>query len=187
MCGLCWGCVGAIYFCDWWQPISPRPFQRAWPSSSSIALSRRNVYRQIQRSANCQFTVLLKGASRRFRSRATMQRFQTNVTSFKKVRNLLVFIHLLLFKTNSFIHKCMWHAWGLKRATLHLLTRQLDGQAITGKSSLSKLLIRAADFSFENCAETEQGQTCGFISAHLIQSKAYCNSHSYEDFLWKKG
>lgn len=133
---------------------SPQGHSRAaWPSSSSIAFSRRNAYRQIQDSANCQFVVLLRGASRRFSSRATMRQcFQPNVTSFKKVRNLLVFIHLLLFKTDSFIHECMWHAWGLKRATLHLLTRQLDGHAITGKSSLSKLPICAAGFSFENCA-----------------------------------
>lgn len=133
---------------------SPQDHSRAaWPSSSSTALSRRNVYRQIQRSANCQFVVLLRGATGRFSNRAAMrQRFQPNVASFKKVRTLLVFIHLLLFKTDSFIHECMWHAWGLKRATLHLLTRQLDGQAITGTSSLSKLPICAAGFSFENCA-----------------------------------
>lgn len=132
---------------------SPQGHSRAaWPSSSSTALSRRNVYREIQGSTNCQFAVLQKGASRLFISRASMwQCFQTNVTSFKKVRNLLVFLHLLLFKTNSFIHKYMWHAWGKKRATLHLRTRQLDGQAIPGKSSLPKLPSRAADFSFENC------------------------------------
>lgn len=139
----------------WLVTDSPSPqghSRAAWPSSSSTALSRRNAYRETQGSANCQFAVLLKGASRLFRSRASMwQCFQTNVISFKKVRNLLVFLHLLLFKTNSFIHECMWHAWVLKRATLHLRTRQMDGQAIPGKSSLPKLPTHAADFSFENC------------------------------------
>lgn len=135
-----------------WLVTAHHPKVISQSSSSSIVLSRRNVYGQIHGSAKHQFIALLKEASRPFRSRVIMgQCSQSNVTSFQKARNLLVFLHLLPFKNSSFIDKCMWHIWGLQRGALHLLTRQLHWRATTGKSSLSKLPVWVTDSNFEYC------------------------------------